>query len=178
MSRIVWCLLLILSLPLTLNFARQSQTQGQEHPASPAASGGNTVQSPHNFDITPEDKARKNPIRFTDISVARGKDLYQTQCAMCHGDQGKGKGSLAAEMNIKPPDFTNPEVLSKRTDGELFAIIGTGSTPMPGEGKRLTARQIWDLVNYLRALEGKTPAKATAEEREKAKEAHTTIVPH
>jgi mono/diheme cytochrome c family protein len=97
---------------------------------------------------------------------------------MCHGEKGKGKGGLSTEMNIAPPDFTNPDVLGKRTDGELFAIIGKGSTPMPGEGKRLTERQTWDLVNYLRALEGKTPATATAEEREKAKEAHTVVVPH
>jgi mono/diheme cytochrome c family protein len=96
---------------------------------------------------------------------------------MCHGEKGKGKGSLAAEMNIAPPDFTNPGVVSKRTDGELFAIIEEGSTPMPAECKRLTGRQAWDLVNYLRALEGKTPATATALEREKAKEAHTVVVP-
>jgi mono/diheme cytochrome c family protein len=177
MPRRIWFLVLIAGLPVAMNSAQQSQKQGQEHPALPAA-GGTTAQSPHNFAITPEDRVRKNPARFTDISVARGKDLFQTQCAMCHGEKGKGKGTLATEMNIAPPDFTNPEILTKRTDGELFAIIGKGSTPMPGESKRLTARQTWDLVNFLRAVEGKTPATATAEEREKAKEAHTVVVPH
>jgi mono/diheme cytochrome c family protein len=176
MPRKIWFLLLIVGLPVAVNSAQQSQKQGQEHPAL-SATGGKMAQSPHTFDITPEDIARKNPIRFTDISVARGKDLFQTQCAMCHGEKAKGKGTLATEMNIAPPDFTNPDVLSKRTDGELFAIIGKGSPPMPGQSKRLTARQTWDLVNFLRAAEGKTPATATAEEREKAKEAHTAVVP-
>ena len=173
----IWFLLLIVGLPVAMNSVQQSQRQGQERPALPATSA-TTVQSLHTFDVTPEGKARKNPIRFTDISVARGKDLYLTQCAMCHGETGKGKGTLATEMNIAPPDFTNPEVLSKRTDGELFAIIGKGLTPMPGQSQRLTATQTWDLVNFVRAVEGKTPATATTQEREKAQKAHTVVVPH
>lgn len=176
MGRDICFLLLIVGLPVALNSAQQSQEQGQEHPAPPAIAA-TTAQSPHTFDIPPEDKARKNPVRFTDLSVARGRRLFQTQCAMCHGEKGKGNGSLATEMNITPPDFTDADVLSKRTDGEMSAIIGKGSASMPGQGKRLTARQTWDLVNFLRALQGKTPATATEEEREKAKEARTIIVP-
>ena len=176
MARGLGLLLLVVALPVATNFAQQTQNQGQKQPANPAISG-TTVQSPHTFNITPEDKARKNPIRFTGISAARGRDLFLSQCAMCHGEKGNGKGTLAIEMKTSPPDFTRPDVLSKRTDGELFAIIGKGLTPMPGQSKRLTARQTWDLVNFLRTLQGKTPATATAEERQKAKEAHTVVVP-
>ena len=176
MRRKICFLLLMLGLPVMVNFALQSQEQGQEHP-SPPASGETTAQSPHTFDITPEEIAQKNTVRFTDLSVARGKNLYRTQCAMCHGDKGAGKGTLATEMSIALQDFSNPDVLSKRTDGELFAIIGKGSTPMPGQNKRLTARQIWDLVNFLRTVQGKTPATATPAERERSKDAHTIVVP-
>jgi mono/diheme cytochrome c family protein len=176
MVRKLWFSLLIVGLAVAGRSAQQGQKPGQEHPAPPAT-GATVAQSPHTFNITPEDKARNNPIRFTDISVARGKELYLSQCAMCHGEKAKGKGTLAPEMNITPPDFTNPDLLSKRTDGELFAIIGQGLAPMPGQSTRLTAWQRWDLVNFLRAAEGKSPAKATAEEREKAQELHTAPAP-
>jgi mono/diheme cytochrome c family protein len=177
MARARWVLLLIVGLPVAVNFALQGQKQGQAHPAPPPSSDA-MAQSPHAFNVTPRDKARNNPIRFTDISVARGKELYLSQCAMCHGEKAKGKGALITEMKIAPPDFTKPDVLSKRTDGELFAIIGQGLAPMPGQSKRLTARQTWDLVNFLRAAEGKSPVPATAEERKKAREAGTVPVPH
>jgi len=152
----------------------QQQT-AQQQPASPAPAA--PPQAAHAFNLTPADKARQNPVRFTDISVARGKELYQNQCSMCHGDKGDGKGDLAEEMNITPPDFTNPSVLNQRADGELFAMIGQGLAPMPGQSKRLTATQTWDLVNFLRSLQGKTPATATPQEREQAKEAGTVAVP-
>jgi mono/diheme cytochrome c family protein len=176
MPKKVWFSLLFVGLAVAGQSAQQSQKQEQNKPAG-ATAGTQAVQVPHTFDITSVENARKNPIRFTDISVARGKKLFLSQCAACHGEKGVGNGSLAAEMKIAPPDFTKPDVLSKRTDGALFAIIGQGSLSMPGESKRLTARQRWDLVNFMRAVEGKTPATATSEERQKAKEAHTIVVP-
>lgn len=96
--------------------------------------------------------------------MARGKKVYQTQCALCHGDKGDGKGDLAAEMKLNLPDLTKPDALSGRTDGELFVIVGTGKDPMPGQKGRMPEQQLWNLVNYLRALGGKVPAKATAKE--------------
>ena len=87
-----------------------------------------------------------------------------TQCALCHGEKGDGKGDLATEMKLNLPDLTKPDVLSGRTDGELFAIVGTGKDPMPSQKGRMPEPQLWNLVNYLRALGGKVPAKPTAKE--------------
>jgi mono/diheme cytochrome c family protein len=147
-----------------------AQEQRKEKPAEQAP--GTTAQAPaapagpHVFVISPEDAARKNPVKFTETSVERGKKLYMTQCAMCHGDKGDGKGEIVEEMNIHPPDFTSPDTLKKRTDGELFAIIGSGSPVMPAQGKRLSENHKWNLVNYLRALSGEKPAKSTGNEPE------------
>jgi len=69
-------------------------------------------------------------------------------------------------LKISPPDLTKPETLKKRTDGELFAIITSGSGKMPGQEKRMTERHKWHLVNYLGALGGKIPEKPTAKEPE------------
>jgi hypothetical protein len=85
---------------------------------------------------------------------------------MCHGETGDGKGEAVAEMKINPPDFTKPETLKDRTDGELFAIMGAGSEVMPGQGTRMTDIHKWNMVNFLRSVSGKVPEKATGKEPE------------
>lgn len=166
-ARSMW-MLLVLVLAASV-FAAQEKQETSEQPPPAAEQPAETEaapapQVPHTFNITPEEKARKNPLRFSEISVERGKKLYSTQCAMCHGDKGDGKGDLAVEMKIQPPDLSNPAVLDKRTDGELFTIIQTGSSVMPSQGKRMNDQHKWELVNYLRALSGKKPLKSTQEE--------------
>lgn len=143
----------------------QEQKPPSEEKA-PAAAPAATPESPHPGKITPEDLARKNPIKFTTLAVERGAKIYKTQCAMCHGEKGDGKGEMVEEMKINPPDFTKPETLKGRTDGALFAILGAGSEVMPGQGTRMTDTHKWNLVNYLRSLDGKAPEKATGKEPE------------
>ena len=123
----------------------------------PAQSKG--AGAPHNYNISSAQKELKNPIPYSGASAGRGKNAFLSRCAHCHGPNADGKGNLAAVIGVKPPDFHKPGVLSARTDGELFFIIGTGSENMPSEKiTRVTAKQRWDIVNYLRSVEGKTPA--------------------
>lgn len=142
-------------------WAQEKQPRQENHSTQTAPSSAKAPAAPHVFVFTPEEKARKNPVAFTGESVEKGKSLYMTQCAMCHGKTGNGKGDLATVMHVFPPDFNQPATLSKRTDGELFAIIDKGSSSMPAEAKRLKENQIWDLVNFLRSMQGEKPAKAS-----------------
>ena len=153
------CLFLLLPVSL-LGQEKQPQQDNQPAQTTTSSKEPSSAASPHQLVITPEQKALKNPVKFTDESVEKGKKLFATQCAMCHGQTGNGKGDLAEVMHVNPPDFTKPETLANRTDGEIFTFIDTGSGSMPGEAKRLKENQAWDLVNFLRSLEGKTPAKA------------------
>ena len=139
----------------------------QEKKETAPPSGGTTAAAPaapHPAAITDEDKARKNPVKFTEVSVQRGKKIFNTQCSLCHGATGDGKGDLAADMKLSLPDFTKADSLKNRTDGEIYTMIGTGKDPMPGQAGRMTDPQRWNLVNYLRALSGKVPEKATGKE--------------
>ncbi len=158
--------LIIFSLSVGVFWAQEEKKPAQE--AAPGATATTPAEpaGPHVFAISAEDAARKNPAKFTDVSVERGKRIYVTQCAMCHGEKGDGKGEIVEEMGIKPPDFTKPETLKNRTDGELFTIIGQGNTVMPGQGKRLSDRHRWQIVNYLRSLGGGKPERATGKEPE------------
>jgi mono/diheme cytochrome c family protein len=124
--------------------------------AAPAPAGTTS-----NYGLTPADKARKNPVQFTKDSVTRGQGLYDSQCAMCHGKNGNGKGDLAVALKMNLSDFTKPEALAHYSDGELFKILSVGNAIMPGQAKRLSDTQLWNIVNFLRATGGGVPSVAS-----------------
>jgi mono/diheme cytochrome c family protein len=100
---------------------------------------------------TPGDVAKVNPVKPSEESLAKGKKFYVIDCAMCHGDKGDGKGDMASDMK-NVTDFTNPDALKNRTDGEIFYVIRNGKGDMPAEGDRAKDSDIWNLVNYVRSL--------------------------
>lgn len=167
MKPIVLSSLLILGLAIAAPGSDQKSAlkHGLPPGATPAQIG---LPYPHKYNISPEQKERKNPVRFTDLSVDRGKKLFLNRCAMCHGNNGDGKGELVPVFDVHPPDFTKAGALDKRTDGELFAIVGAGSEKMPSHRTPLEEKQVWDIVNFLRMVGGKIPAKATVEDRKTA----------
>jgi mono/diheme cytochrome c family protein len=95
-----------------------------------------------------------NPVRPTPESQAHAKSTYVMDCAICHGENGNGKGELVADMQLKMKDFTDPSILKDRSDGEIFTIIKNGDDKlrMPAEGPRAKDEAIWNLVIYLRSL--------------------------
>jgi mono/diheme cytochrome c family protein len=104
------------------------------------------------FKIPPEEAKRPNPVKATPASIASGKHTFTTQCAMCHGATGDGKGDLVADMKLTLRDYRDPESLKDMTDGELFYILSKGKGDMPGEEDRMKPEQRWDLINFIRSL--------------------------
>jgi len=96
-----------------------------------------------------------NPVKPTSESLAMGKKYYGYDCAMCHGNNGDGKGEVALSEKFKIGDFTDPTTLKGRTDGELFYIIKNGRGQMPPEGDRVKPTELWNMVNYIRSLSNK-----------------------
>ena len=84
--------------------------------------------------------ALHNPVPAGAASNKRGKAVYVSQCASCHGYSAKSVGGV---------DLTS---LGRQNDGELFWIITEGRNQMPSFAATLSKRQRWDVVNYLRTL--------------------------
>lgn len=106
------------------------------------------------YTIPPEWASKANPVTPTPQSQARAKQIYGWDCAACHGDNGSGKGDVAAEQKITMRDFRSPDSLKKLTDGEMYYIIHNGKGQMPSEGERAKPDEVWNLVIYLRKMTG------------------------
>ncbi len=116
-------------------------------------------QQPAEFTIPPEAAKRANPMKPTEASLAVGRRAYKTQCAMCHGAKGDGKGELAEVMQLQLKNWNDPAALKDFTDGELFFILNKGKGKMPAQEGRMKPAQQWHLVNFIRSL----PKKERAE---------------
>jgi len=99
-----------------------------------------------------------NPVKSTPESLARGQKWWKLDCAMCHNANGDGKGETGKDMKLTIVDFTDPNTLKDRTDGEIFYIIKNGVQDMPPEGPRVKTEENWDLVNLVRSLAKKKDA--------------------
>ena len=92
---------------------------------------------------------RQNPVTATLHSQALGNSLYKKNCLSCHGPTGKGDGPMAAELPVKPSDFTDTHMMGEMSEGEIFWKMSEGRGPMPSFKKLLNEEERWHLVNYL-----------------------------
>ena len=98
--------------------------------------------------------AVKNPVPATPASLTEGRQLYLKNCRHCHGTKALGDGPLAPK-DIRPANLTDAMWDHGSTDGEIFAVIANGLGPdsqMKGAKAMLNDTQIWNIVNYLRAI--------------------------
>ena len=93
-------------------------------------------------------------------SPAAGEKLYRRYCSPCHGDRGDGRGFNAENLDPRPANHTDAEMMSRRTDRDLYDVIYGGgrsvgkSTLMPPWGRNFSRQEIESLVLYLRKLCG------------------------
>jgi mono/diheme cytochrome c family protein len=103
--------------------------------------------------VPEEAAAVPNPIDTSDESVVLGAALYETSCAVCHGETGEGDGPGAAGLEKEPADLHEGHV-QDLSDGALFHIIshGISETPMPAWENVLSEEDRWHVVNFLRTF--------------------------
>jgi len=109
----------------------------------------------------PELGPPSNPVPASQESVQRGKDYYDTACALCHGPAGRGDGPFSGFLVRYPPVNLVREDANARqiSDGAIFLVITNGVPErMPDLIENLpTAEMRWDVVNYIRYLQQQEP---------------------
>lgn len=89
-----------------------------------------------------------------------GKETYRRHCTPCHGAGGDGKGFNAKNLDPRPANHTDTQLMSKRTDKDLYDVVYGGgrdtgkSTLMPPWGNTFSRARIESLVLYMRKLCG------------------------
>ena len=101
----------------------------------------------------PREFSPKNPTQPSAGSVERGKALYNTYCAACHGEDGQSQ-TVVVEKGVPAPPITaffkmptaTPHLYNKIKYGSFF------QQPrgfMPSYGAQTSVRDRWDMVNYM-----------------------------
>jgi len=98
---------------------------------------------------------------FTTADLLSGADVYQKNCAFCHGLLQQPATGAAIGMFPKPPQLlTVKETVSDDPAGETYWKVKNGIrlTGMPGFSASLTDQQMWQ-VSALLARADKLPAE-------------------
>jgi len=95
---------------------------------------------------------------LTQGDLDNAQNVFGSECATCHGNDGRTPTDLGRGLYPRAPDLGSDEV-QHWSDPEMFWIIRNGIrlTGMPAFGKQLTDQETWSLVRYLRTLRPSTP---------------------
>ena len=104
----------------------------------------------------------ENPVPATERSIARGEELFLRFCAPCHGPNAMGVTGYIVPAGYPPYPLITDRVRGF-TDGYVYGMIRMGRGLMPAYGHRISHFDRWDVVNYLRVLQGVAPAAGEPE---------------
>ena len=97
----------------------------------------------------------QNPTAADARSLLNGRKYFTINCAVCHGDSGDGNGAL---KQLNPAYGFAPSLIAditkNRTDGYIWGMLRNGRGLMPS-ANRIEEADRWDVVNYVRGLQGK-----------------------
>ncbi|MEK7466159.1 MAG: cytochrome c [Planctomycetota bacterium] len=102
-------------------------------------------------------RSLENPYAIDATARDRGMRLYLNKgCAACHGAHADGKGPAARGLTPAPADFTAGKILHDHSDAWLYWRISEGKhgTAMPRWDGVLEEKERWEIVGFLRSLEG------------------------
>jgi high-affinity iron transporter len=86
----------------------------------------------------------------------QGKNIYENNCQMCHGANGKGDGPAAAAFNPHPQNFTEPKFWEqKNVDKIITDTIEQGHGLMPPIN--LKSNEIKTVIDYIHTFKPRSP---------------------
>ncbi len=102
----------------------------------------------------------KNPFPITTAGIAKGGELYDIYCAICHGKKGDGNGWLVDEANINakypaaPANFLL-DTFYNSSNGRYYHAIIYGKGVMGGYTDKLSFEERWQVIHYIHSLQAK-----------------------
>ncbi|MGE3537359.1 MAG: copper-binding protein [Candidatus Tectimicrobiota bacterium] len=134
--------------------------EGQGHMAG---DHGHTTDGAHQhpwWEAPPADYANARSTRWGDATaVARGQQLFQTYCLMCHGVDGKGTGPIAKTLPHPPADLTHhfhrapgdgdAYLFWRVSEGGQVEPFKSSQSAMPAFKAVLSEEQRWDVLAYV-----------------------------
>ena len=101
----------------------------------------------------------KNPLtsltRKDSLEAAR---LYNINCAICHGAEGKANGPLSTSGKIGAVANLTLDLYVSMADGTMYHSIVYGKNNMGSYASQLSRKQRWQMVQYIRTLQPKATA--------------------
>ena len=93
-------------------------------------------------------------------SLARGAEVYQANCASCHGALGGGDGPAAGGLDPKPANLSLGDALVDQSPLDFYRriTIGVVGTSMPSFELQLPAQDRWAAALYASLLRLPSPS--------------------
>ena len=115
-----------------------------------------------------------NPFPITAEGLAKGKELYDIFCGICHGEDGGGLGYLVREADpakgieagkypVAPANLLL-EDYANSSNGRYYHAIIYGKNVMGGYADKMNYEERWQVIHYIRALQAKNLKLAYNEE--------------
>jgi high-affinity iron transporter len=97
--------------------------------------------------------APQSSLPTTLMSIVENQQMYEHNCAGCHGVTGRGDGAMASNLEPSPTNFTDKERALNRSILGLYDAIANGidGTAMPAF-PQLNDQQKWSLAFYVGSL--------------------------
>jgi mono/diheme cytochrome c family protein len=91
------------------------------------------------------------PIKIDAEKMARGRERFNINCAVCHAPTGAGNGIVTEYGLVGVANF-HTDKFRQMPDGQIFHTIANGKGLMNGY-PHITPEDRWAIVAYLRALQ-------------------------
>jgi mono/diheme cytochrome c family protein len=142
-------LLLVISAPLLIAAIWMDDQQSYKPYKAPVLAPPSGAVPITGREIVSQDSELKNPVSPTAASLAEGKVLFDTNCAICHGQTSAERGPVGKKL-IPPPPGLDHDMVKGLSDSTIFKAITFGFGRMPVFQDKLTPQERWDLINFLR----------------------------